>query len=311
MKQFHSLMVLSEVQQAIIKTLLYFDIFSYPLTSAEIFKFCDVKETQAEIDQALDDLVKEEHLYQFDDLYSLHNNRQLIDRRLKGNKAALEMLPVAQRQAKLIARFPFIRAVMASGSLSKGYMDETSDLDFFIVTEPGKLWIARSLLVMYKRIFLLNSHKRFCVNYFIDAEHLTIEEKNLFTATELATVIPLFSYPMYTALHRQNTWLTKFFPNYQSRSSDTEIQFKKSLVTWIVEMMLKPVSTPLEKLSMATTLNRWRRLYGNYDPVDFSVAFKSKKYASKSHPRHFQKKVMEKYAEKVREFGLTSGIALV
>src|SRR5690606_3777846 len=104
----------------------------------------------------------------------------------RGNLMANKFSDIARKKAKLISQFPFVRGVMASGSLSKGYADEKSDIDFFIITIPNRLWIARTLLVLYKRIFLLNSHKFFCVNYFVDEKHLGIEEKNLFTATELA-----------------------------------------------------------------------------------------------------------------------------
>lgn len=301
----------SITQQAVIKTLLYYDIFNYPLTAPEIHRFCALKESQAEVDNALHELVNEGHIFRFDHLYSLHNDEHMIRRRLSGNRTASEMIPVAQRQARVIARFPFVRAVMASGSLSKGYMDEESDLDFFIVTETGKLWIARTLLVLYKRIVLGNSHKRFCTNYFVDEHHLVIEEKNLFTATELATVIPLFSYSLYTQLHDNNGWLKKYFPNYESRSNDTEVNFDKGMVTRFLEFVLRPMATPLERLSMAMTFNRWRRLYGNYHADDFEVAFKTTKHVSKNHPRNFQKKVMERYHEKLIQFRHTSGISLV
>jgi hypothetical protein len=302
---------LSTVQEAIIKTLLYYDIFNYPLTSSEVFRFCQLKETQAEVDIALHELVHEGHLFKFDELYSIQNDYGLIQRRLSGNDAALKMLPVAQRQAKLIASFPFVRGVMASGSLSKGYIDDESDLDFFVVTEPGRLWIARTLLVMYKRIILGNSHKRFCINYFIDSAHLAIEEKNLFTATELATVIPLFSYSLYTELHHHNIWLKKFFPNYESRSRETEVLPERKVVTKILELFLQPFAYPLERLTMAMTFNRWKRLYGSYQSEDFKIAFKTTKHVSKNHPRHFQKKVMERYHEKLIQFSNASGIALV
>ncbi len=91
-------------------------------------------------------------------------------------------------------------------------MDERSDLDFFIITAPNRLWIARTLLVLYKRVFLANSHKHFCVNYFIDEKHLEIEEKNLFTATELATVIPLYGSKQYENLQGVNSWLARILP---------------------------------------------------------------------------------------------------
>jgi hypothetical protein len=73
---------------------------------------------------------------------------------------------------------------------------------------------------MYKRLFLKGSHKHFCVNYFIDEDHLEIEEKNLFTATELATVLPLYGSQQYTKLIKTNRWLKSFFPNYVPRRLD-------------------------------------------------------------------------------------------
>ncbi len=306
-----SVVALSTIQEAVIKTLLYYDIFNYPLTASEIHRFCALKETQSQIDNALRGLLTEGHVFKFDELYSLHDNEQMIQRRLSGNRAASEMIPVAQRQARLIASFPFVRAVMASGSLSKGYIDEESDLDFFIVTEPGKLWIARTLLVLYKRVMLGNSHKMFCTNYFVDEHHLVIEEKNLFTATELATVIPLFSYPLYTQLQDNNAWLKKYFPNYESRSNDTEVHLNKGMLTRFLELVLRPTAGPLERLSMLMTFRRWRRLYGNYHADDFEVAFKTTRHVSKNHPRNFQKKVMERYHEKLVQFRHSSGISLV
>lgn len=311
MQQSESVLTFSAVHEAVIKTLLYYDIFNYPLTSSEVHRYCSISESESDINQALTDLVHEGHVFRFDHLYSLHNDPDSITRRLAGNHTASEMLPVAQRQARLIAKFPFVRAVMASGSLSKGYMDNDSDLDFFIVTEPGKLWIARTLLVLYKRLFLGNSHKRFCVNYFVDEAHLTIEEKNLFTATELATVIPLVSYSTYTDLHANNSWLKKFFPNYQVRTSETEVALKRGFVTGAMEKLLSPLAVPLDRLGMWMTFNRWRRLYKNYPQDDFEIAFKTKKHVSKVHPRHFQKSVLERYHDKLVQFRLATGTALL
>jgi hypothetical protein len=54
---------------------------------------------------------------------------------------------------------------------------------------------------------------------------------------------------------------------------------------------------------MKTTLRRWQKLYQkNYNADDFAVAFKSKKHASKNHPRHFQKKVIDVYEQKIVDF---------
>ncbi|HMG92736.1 MAG TPA: hypothetical protein VK589_21910 [Chryseolinea sp.] len=289
----------------VLKTLLYYDIFNYPLKCKEVFKFLGTNSiTEADVQHTLEALVKDVVVFRFNDLYSIQPNESNIHRRLTGNKEAEKCLGIAGQKAKLISKFPFVRAVLASGSLSKGYMDERSDIDYFIITAPNRLWIARTLLVMYKRLFLKGSHKHFCVNYFVDEDHLEIEEKNLFTATELATVLPLYGAEQYTKLIKTNNWLKGFFPNYTSRRVEnvpvlTIRGFKKVFETLINACF----ATHIESFFRSLTMNRWKRLYEKeYSKADFDIAFKSKEYASKNHPRHFQRTIMDRYSEKVKLF---------
>ncbi|MEQ9414668.1 MAG: hypothetical protein RIF39_12605, partial [Cyclobacteriaceae bacterium] len=211
---------------------------------------------------------------------------------------------LAHKQAALIQKFPFVKSVMASGSLSKGYMDDTCDLDFFIITQPKRLWIARTLLVLYKRIFLANSHKYFCVNYFIDENSLEIEEKNLYTAIELSTLIPLTGLDYHEKLMQANQWTVNYLPN----SNNTEAigignspysPVKKTLEGIINIIFPQSMNSFLMKL----TLSRWKKLYAEkYERDDFQIAFKTKPNVSKNHPNYYQKKVMDRYHEKWDEF---------
>lgn len=297
---------LSLLDEQILRTLLYYDIFNYPLRAEEVVRFLGMRESESVVISRLLHLCNQKNIFQFGALFSLSNNDASAKRRLKGNAEAERLLALAKKRAKLIAMFPFVRAVMASGSLSKGFMDENSDLDFFIVTAPNRLWIARTLLVVYKRFFLFNSHKYFCVNYFVDEYHLEIEEKNLFTATELATVIPLWGAQHYTNLHKANGWLNNFFPNYKQRSLKHVPATSKSNFKRIVEDCINLLSVDsLEKYFRERTIARWKRLYEkNYAASDFKVAFKSKAYASKNHPRNYQRSVIEIYEDKLRSFGI-------
>jgi hypothetical protein len=295
------------LHQFIMKTILYYDIFDYPLKASEVFRFLGTNGvSEKDVHQTLEVMVAQQNLYQFGEFYSLQPSEATISRRIKGNKEAKKWMVLARAKATFISRFPFVRAVMASGSLSKDYMDETSDLDFFIVTVPGRLWICRMMLILYKRIFLKNSHKLFCVNYFVDTTHLEIEEKNLFTATELATVIPLYGAAYYGELQRVNQhWLATFFPNYKPRATDGVPASRNSKLQkcceWIINFLGGDL---LDKWCMKMTLNYWKKQYEKkYAVDDFKVAFKTKHYASKNHPRNFQKKVMERYAQKLQEFG--------
>ena len=288
----------------VLKTLLYFDIFSYPLNEKEVFKFLKMKLFSEEVlAKCLHDLTESKHIYRFGDLYSLHPDENNVHRRVRGNAEAEKWLKVAMRKAKFIAAFPFVRGVMASGSLSKGYMDDNSDLDFFIVTAPGRLWIARTLLVLYKRIFLLNSHKEFCVNYFVDEKHLEIEEKNLFTATELITLIPLYNPQCYGSLLAANLWVNNFFPNCSFEAPRDSPADTGGILRRFFELILSPVATVLDKLLMSISRRRWTRIYsGRYSAEDFDVAFKTRRYVSKNHPNYFQKNILERYEQKLTEF---------
>ncbi len=290
--------------QEVVKTLLYFDIFNYPLNSEEVFNYLRVNSiTRTEVSRCLDELTKKKQIFRFGDLYSLHADEKNIRRRIRGNREADAWLKVAGKQAQLIARFPYVRAVMASGSLSKGHMDEKSDLDFFIVTKPNGLWIARTLLVLYKRIFLFNSHKTFCVNYFVDTMHLEIEEKNVFTATELMTLIPLYNPGCFDDLLASNRWTREYLPNYKERQTEGATVATDPFFRRFIEFFFDPFASSLNKFFMSVTLRRWKKLYEqNYSKTDFDIAFKTLPHVSKNHPKNYQKKILELYELKVTEY---------
>lgn len=292
------------LERQIINALLYYDIFNYPLTEDEIIRFTGKKIGSAsQVKSALSSLQSHNDVYYFDGFYGLQSDVTNTLRRIKGNKLADACLSLAHKKAKLIYKFPFVRAVMASGSLSKGYMDEKSDLDFFIITASGRLWIARTLLVLYKRLFLFNSHRFFCVNYFMDEKHPLIEEQNLFTATELATVIPLQSPSHYKVLMDNNAWINAFFPNFTPRVINLPPAGPSILKQSLERLINIFYANKLERYFRELTLARWKKLYErDYDPADFQVAFKSKEYASKNHPRNYQRKIIELYNEKVNAF---------
>jgi hypothetical protein len=291
------------LSEHIMETMLYFDVFSYPLNAEEVHRYLHVNGTsQNAVNVALAGLVERKHVFQFGEFYSLHADEKNIERRIRGNREAEKWIVVARQRARLIAHFPFVRAVMASGSLSKGYMDENSDLDFFLITVPNRLWIARTLLVLYKRIFLSGSHKQFCVNYFVDSRHLEIEEQNIFTATELATLVPLYDEAAHGALLESNKWLHEFLPNFKARSIKETVPAHAPLLRRFLEFVLTPVASLLDRFFMHLSLRRWKRLYeSQFDKKEFQLAFKTRRHVSKNHPNNYQKKILDRYHKKVEE----------
>jgi hypothetical protein len=77
----------TRLDQQILRTLLYFDIFNYPLKSEEIYRFLGSPALDKSlIPSRLNSLSDQKIIFQFGELFSLKNDNSLIERRLKGNK---------------------------------------------------------------------------------------------------------------------------------------------------------------------------------------------------------------------------------
>lgn len=285
---------------SVLGALSYFEIFQYPLTAAEVFQFsCLPDMQQNEVENLLEEGVAAGLIFKFGNYYQTVDSAVWGPERKALNDRADSFLPMACRMGRLIGQFPFIRGVMVSGSLSKHTMRDDGDIDFFLVTAPGRLWLARTLLVLFKKIFLLNSRKYFCVNYFIDADHLEIEEKNLFTATECATLLPVYGSVWYEQFMQSNTWVrTDFLPHFLQRATKDVPESRTRGLKFLLEKTLNTrLGTLLDRWAMRITLSFWKRKFRHFDPSQFDLALKSRKYVSKHHPLAFQEKVLLKYKD--------------
>lgn len=295
--------IISPLGESVLKTLSYYDLFDYPLTPTEVFHYLPTNHTtECDVENALKHLEQLSLVFAINGFYSLRRDPWLGMRRIKGNKMATEHMRIARRRARLISLFPFTRSVMVSGSLSKGYADEDSDIDFFVITATGRLWIARMLLVLFKRIFLLNNHKYFCVNYYVSEDQLALEEHNIYTATELATLIPVENSPLHAELLRNNCWIADFFPNlfFPEGKEDTPTQpwFKRGC-EFLLNLFFPAF---FDKFLMGLFDKRMRQIYGrSYQQEDFDRIFKSSPGVSRNHPRDFQKQVVDQYEQKLNQ----------
>jgi len=243
---------LTAIKKNILAALAYFDLFEYPLTSTEIGLFLREKYEQAAFNEALKYAVLEGAIYRFGKFYSLKNDHHLVFRRNEGNRRAAELIKVAHGIGELLIRFPYVRGIAISGSLSKNYADEYSDIDLFIITAKNRLWIARSFMHAFKKLtFLLNKQDYFCMNYYIDEAGLEIKEKTVYTATEVVTLIPLQGDTIFEQFYAANTWTQQYLPNKIMRISSAkaveyfvfkrfvEAIFNNALGNWLDSMLMK------------------------------------------------------------------------
>ncbi len=298
--------LITDIQKEILKTLLYFDVFSYPLTSREIYENMAVSATHETIEHELRTLLSIGIVKQSSNFYSTCDSIITnTERRMKGNKQAKKMLVKANEISKKISNFPFVSGVCISGGLSKNYFDENSDFDFFIITKPNRLWISRTLYILLFKLFSKEKQKLYCLNYFISEADLTINDQNLFVATELAYLIPTFNHPLYKKLLQTNFWYKEYFMNKNEamRISDSEIQ--ESRLKKLIEFFFAgKFGNWMDSVFLNTTLNRWRKKYPDMSHEDFELQFRSRKHVCKRHTYGFQNKVLQMFSEKIRDFEL-------
>ncbi len=303
---------LNLLSRNILRSLLYFDIFKHPLKAAEIFQGCtEPSASLSDIEEELKSLLNQNLVTQQKGFFFLENNERYVLRRLAGEAKASKALKIASRFSKLISMFPYVRGIYISGSLSKGYMDHETDIDYFIVTKPCRLWLSRSLLVLFKKIFLLNSRKYFCVNYFVDDESLRIPDKNFFTATELAFIIPTYNYELYLQLMDRNRWIRNYYPHFPLRENTGVLPVKKSTVKKLLEFLFNgSFGEKLDTFFFRITLNHWKNKFLHFDENTFDHRLRSRKNVSKHHPNGFQEKILNSWEEKIDAFEIKYGVEL-
>lgn len=289
------------VKKAITDTLKYFHTFSHPLYAEEVHKFMGTEMPLSSVKAMLSEMVRDEVIFLSHNMYALENSSQLFLKRLVGADIANEKMKDARKCARIIATFPFVKCVCVSGSLSKGYADESSDIDFFIITTAKRLWICRTMLHLFKKLtFLVNRQHSFCMNYFIDESALRLEEQNIFTATELTTLIPVFGFETHRHLIAENNdWITSFFPNQHTNTIILQTPQHTSKVKLLTEWLLNrlaPQKTNNFLMRLTDKLWRYKWEKRNYPMEDYDIAMKTKWYVSKQHPLNYQKKVLNAQA---------------
>ncbi len=287
---------------SILKTLGYFDIFHYPLTREEIKTFLSAAADDDLFDQWLAELTTERSIYYFNGFYSLHNNPLLAYRRKQGNERAAGLLIKGNRIGRFLYQFPFVRAVGISGSLSKNFADEKADIDFFVITKTGRLWIARTLMHLFKKLtFFTGQQHFFCMNYYIDEKSLLLNQQNIFTAIEVKTLLPVSGEKTMQHFFTANQWAGKWLPGCSFRpqeKKDPSITWLKKLVEW---MFSNKAGNLAEHYLFRLTEKRWSRKIKKEKRNDKGarMALITGKHFARSNPDDFQEKVLALYQQKL------------
>jgi hypothetical protein len=201
----------SRLEQAILETFIYADIFNYPLAVDEVVRYVTIPAGAEEVRRALEEATARGQLERANGYFALAGRGELIALRERRARLAEAKWARARRYTRLLATLPFVRMVAITGTLAVNNAEARDDIDFFVVTEPERLWLCRALVIGIVRMARLDGDE-LCPNYFVSERQLVFDERNYFSAREVAQMVPLYGLETYRRVRARNAWVDGFLP---------------------------------------------------------------------------------------------------
>ncbi|MEM6281918.1 MAG: hypothetical protein AAF787_06975, partial [Chloroflexota bacterium] len=291
----------SPLERAVLETVAYADIFSFPVTAYEAHRYLHgVQTTPAHTQDVLDALTCQKQLIRKGDYYCLPHREHAFALREERAARTGRLWAAATDYGQQIARIPFVQMVAVTGSLAVENMDRHGDIDYLIVTSPERLWVVRLMVVALVKLAARNG-VTLCPNYLITTNALTIHERNLFTARELTQMIPLAGMATYLQMRTVNEWTQTYLPNADSVPQRTPAEMTGvNLMTTVATLPLRtPVGTWLDRWEMNRKIRKFQHNTPPAHEADFSADW------CKGHFDGHMARVQNAYNERLTALELT------
>ncbi len=300
------------VENAILKTLIYADIFDYPLKAWEIHKWtiglpagrAGKKLNLKQVEKGLISLVKKRKVNTKSGYYFLKGKDSLVLKRKQRGVISKVYLTQANTILNVFKLIAWIKLVGISGSLAMENATKSDDIDFFIVTSRNRLWISRIILLALCQLFgkrrkrldtVRNSSGKFCINILLGEDNLAQDNKNIYLAHEVLQMKVLYDKDnTYQKFLEENEWVFKYLPNwkvsnkyyvssikYYGKKQNTNFKIPNILINW------------LEKLVKKLQLNYMGKPKGMEKVTDNALYF---------HPEDKGEKILKEYNFKLKKF---------
>ena len=300
-----------ELENAIVQSVSYADVFDYPLTAHEVHRYLiGVRASASEVGRALaGSRLAPGRLAHRDGFFTLPGREQIVELRRQRKVPAKRLWRGAVHYGRRIAGLPFVRMVAVTGSLAASNVTRDADVDYLIVTAPRRLWICRALVIGVVR----RAARRgvvLCPNFLLTESALELRQRDLYTAWELAQMVPIAGFETYHRLRRRNSWAGTFLPNAEGVPSEPDPQGNpdlpaaRSRLTRVAEGILgSPAGDWLEGWERARKVRRLTReaasvayaTEGSRNEAEFSADW------CKGHLGTHRQEVMARYRVRLEE----------
>lgn len=193
----------------------YHNLFDFPLSFSEIIKWTPTK---------LLPNFKPEYDISCENGYCYVAGRKgLLYKRILRKRFFERKMLIANKASKILSGIASIKMIAISGSLAMQNATKDSDIDLFIITKRGKLWLTRLITYLVLHIYNFPTRRvggrhqkdRLCLNMWFDESDLIWKNpRNIYTAHEIAQLVPLINKNRtYEKFIWVNKWVKDFWPN--------------------------------------------------------------------------------------------------
>lgn len=278
----------------ILRTLVYADIFDYPLTASEIHHWLIKDQTLTEESGGME-LIKKNLIQKTKSFYYLKGRKKIVSLRQKRFRFSQLKCKKVKKIVNFLKLIPFIKLIAITGALAMNNSDKNDDLDLMIITQKNRLWLTRLLVYLFFFPFIRQSDRkknRLCLNLWLDISELKVpqNQQSLFTAHEVCQIKPLLNRDnTYQKFLTVNLWVKFFLPNAVKGQSLTRDPTERRVET-----------AKLEGLSLIDKINtlafHLQHAYMRKKITNEKVAFHSAFF----HPRLTSEIVLDKYHQRLQ-----------
>lgn len=214
-----------------ISSLIYHDIFDYPLTPLELINWTAGKKVNFKNLENVKISTKNGFLF-------LAGREGCTLKRLMRKRISNRKIEKAKKAAQILSILPTVKMIAVTGALAMNNANEESDIDFLLITKKGSLWTTRLLVMVLLKTFGIPRRKygdkrtkdRLCLNIWLDESDLVWNKKsrNIFTSHEISQIIPLTNKDnTYEKFLSKNDWIINYWPNAtNARAGDEKTKSK-------------------------------------------------------------------------------------
>ncbi len=289
------------MEKAILKTLIYADIFDYPLKVWEIHKWLiGRKANLRQVEGALAHLSEKRKAKSEKGYYFLPQREGLVTKRKRREKHSERYLRKARILTQILKLIPWIKLVGVSGGLAMGNADKKDDIDLFIITAKNRLWISRLLSVgildflgVRRKVGMTGKKAagKLCINTLLEEDKLEQSNKDIYLAHEVLQMKVLWQREeIYSKYLLDNKWAFRFLPNWIG--SDTSLRGVKRRSNLKRDRHAPLAMTMLENLAKWLQLKIMKKPKGMERIEDGALYF---------HPNDIRPKILKLYERKIQK----------